>query len=157
MKLNKTALLAVVATALLSASVYADGERGRPGADRQFGGPGFGMHAPGMMIERMAKHLDLDDVQRDSLENIVSAAKPELEALREQLHANHEAIRDLDASDPEVQNIAMSNGELATQGTLLLARIRSEIHAVLTDEQRAMLAEVRERRKERFERRQERR
>lgn len=157
MRMNKTALLAVVATALLAGSAYADGERGRPGPDRHFGGPGFGMHAPEMMIERMAEHLDLDDVQRDSLDNIMSAAKPELEALREQLRANHEALRDLDASDPEVQNIAISNGELATEGTLLLTRIRSEIDAVLTDEQRARLAEARERRKERFERRQERR
>ena len=115
------------------------------------------MHAPEMMIERMAEHLDLDDVQRDSLENIINAARPELDALREKLRANHEALRDLDVNDPEVQNIAISNGELATEGTLLLTRIRSEIDAVLTDEQRAKLAEAKERRMERFERRLERR
>ena len=157
MRINKTALLAVVATALLSAGAYADAERGRPGADRHFGGPGFGMPAPEMRVERMAKHLDLDDVQRESVESIMSAAKPELEALREQFRANHETLQDLDANDPEVQNIAMSNGELATQGTLLFTRIRGEINAVLTDEQRAKLAEGKERRKERFERQQERR
>lgn len=157
MRMNKTAWLAVVTTALLSTSAYADSERGRPGPGGHFGGPDFGMHAPEMMIERMAEHLDLDDVQRDSLENIINAARPELDALRAQLRANHEALRELDVNDPEVQNIAISNGELATEGTLLLTRIRSEIDAVLTDEQRAKLAEAKERRKERFERRLERR
>lgn len=156
MRTNKTALLAIVATTLLSAGAYAGGERGRPAPDRHFGGPGFGMPAPEMRIERMAEHLDLDDVQRESVENIVNAAKPEIKALREQLRANHEALRDLDANDPEVQNIAISNGELATEGTLLFTRIRGEINAVLTDEQRAKLAEVKEHRKERFERRQDR-
>jgi Spy/CpxP family protein refolding chaperone len=157
MKMNKTALLAVIATALLAASAYADGERGRPGPGGHIGGPGFGMHVPEMMIERMAEYLDLDDAQRDSLDNIMSAAKPELQALREQLRANHEALRDLDVNDAEIQNIAISNGELATQGTLLLTRIRTEIDAVLTDEQRTRLAEAKERRKERFERRREQR
>ena len=157
MRVNKTALLAVVATTLLSAAVYADGQRGRQGPDRYFDGPGFGLPTPMMRIERMAEHLDLDDVQREQVENIMTAAKPELKALREQLRANKNALRDLDGNDPEVQNIAISNGELATEGTLLAARIRGEINAVLTDEQRAKLDEGKERRKERFERRQDRR
>ena len=157
MRINKTALLAVVAIALLSAGAYAESKHGRPGIDRHFGGPGFGMRAPERMIERMAEHLDLDDIQRESLENIVNAAKPEFEALREQLRANHEALREMEANDPEIQNIAISNGELATAGTLLFTRVRGEINAVLTDEQRAELAETMERRKERFERRKERR
>lgn len=157
MRVNKTAVLAVVATTLLSAAVYADGQRGRQGPDRGFGGPGFGIPAPMMRIERMAERLDLDDVQRERVENIVTAAKPELKALREQFRANHDALKELDANDAEVQNIAISNGELATEGTLLVMRIRGEIHAVLTEEQLAKLAEGKERRKERFERRQERR
>jgi Spy/CpxP family protein refolding chaperone len=158
MRLNKTALLAVVATTLLSSAVYADGQRGRQGPDRGFDGPGFGLPTPMMRIERMAEHLDLDDVQYEQLENIMAAAKPELKALREQLRANKKALRDLDANDPEVQTIAISNGELATEGTLLATRIRGEINAVLTDEQRARLDEGKERRKkERFERRQDRR
>ncbi len=157
MRFNKAALLALVSTAMLTVTAYAeDGER-RHGPGRHFGGPGFGMPLPEMMIERMAEHLDLDDAQYESVDNIMSAAKPELQALREKVRANHEALRELDASDPEVQNIAIANGELATEATLLFTRIRGEINAVLTDEQRAKLAERKERRKERFERRTERR
>ena len=161
MNTKKAGLLAFVTVAMLATFAYAGGKDGRHGPGRDFGGPGFGMPDPGMMIGRMAEHLDLDDTQRESVENIVEAAKPEMKVLREQFRANHEALQALDAADPEIQNIAISNGQLATEGTLLFSRIRGEIHAVLTDEQLAKAAELKEerkeQRKERGERRKERR
>ena len=157
MNTKKAGLLAFVTVAMLSTIAFAGGKDGRPGPDRHFGGPGFGMPDPGMIIGRMAERLDLDDAQRESVKNIMDAAKPELKVLREQLRANHEALQALDAGDPEVQNIAISNGQLATEGTLLFSRIRGEIHAVLTDEQLAKAAELKEQRKERGERRKDRR
>ena len=92
-----------------------------------------------MISGRMADRLDLDETQRETVKNIMEAAQPEMKALREKLRANHDALQALDVGDPEVQNIAASNGELATEATLLFSRIRGEIHAVLTDEQRAQL------------------
>ena len=113
------------------------------------------------MLEHMADYLDLDEAQRDTVENIVEAARPELEALREQVRANREALRALDATDPaystELDNIALSNGQLATEGTLLFTRLRVEIDAVLTEEQREKLARGKERMRQAFERRSQRR
>lgn len=157
MNTRKAGLLAFVTVAMLATIAYAGGNDGRPGPGRHGGGPGFGIPDPGMMIGRMAEHLDLDDVQRESVKNIMEAAKPELKALREQFSSNREALQALDAGDPEVQNIAISNGQLATEGTLLFSRIRGEIHAVLTDEQLAKAAELKDQRKERGERRKDRR
>ena len=157
MKTKKAVLLAFVSVAVLSTIAYAGAGEGRPGPGRHFGGHGFGMPDPGMMIGRMAEHLELDDTQRENVQNIVDAAKPEVEALREQFRNNHEALQALDSGDPEIQNIALSNGQLATEGTLLFSRIRGEIHAVLTDEQLAKAAEFKEQRKERDERRKDRR
>ncbi len=161
MRFSKTALLALVSTAMLSASAFAGDDDGRRGPGRHFGGPGFGMPDPGMISGRMADRLGLDETQRETVKNIMEAAQPEMKALREKLRANHDALQALDAADPEVQNIAASNGELATEATLLFSRVRGEIHAVLTDEQRAQLAELKEdrkeKRKERGERRQDRR
>ena len=125
------------------------------------GGPMPGV--PGdleFMIERMADHLDLTDDQRVSIENILQAAKPEIEALRDQARANRDALEALDPSDPAydstLQNIAISNGELATAGTLLMVRVRGEAHAVLTEEQIAKLergkARIKDRMRNRFER-----
>lgn len=155
MKAQTVAVLALVSMAAVSTVAYAefgDGPRGRFGA-----GPGFGFPGPAMMLEHMAEHLDLDDAQRDTVRNIMEAAKPELEALREQFKANRKALEALDASDAaystELNNIALSNGQLATEGTLLFTRIRSDINAVLTDEQRDKLARGKERRHQAFERR----
>ena len=158
MRMNKTVFLALLTSGLLATSAYADFDGKKGPRDRHFDGPGFGMPHPGMISERMAERLGLDEAQRESVDNIMSAAKPEIKALREKAKANRDALKELDASDPEVQNIAISNGELATEATLLFARVRGEINAVLTDEQRAELAELKEhkadRRAERKERRQ---
>ena len=145
MRMNKTALLALVASSLLAASAFADVDDKKGPRGERFDGPGFGMPHPGMMMGRIAERLDLDEAQRESVDNIMSAAKPEIKALRDRAKANHEALKALGAGDPEVQNIAISNGELATEATLLFARVRSEIDAVLTDEQRAELAELQDR------------
>jgi Spy/CpxP family protein refolding chaperone len=143
--MNRTALLALLTSGLLATSAYAEVDDKKGPRGRHFDGPGFGMPQPGMMIGRMAERLGLDDAQRETVKNIMEAAKPEIKALRERTKANHEALKALAPGDPEVQNIAISNGELATEATLLFARVRGEIDAVLTDEQRAELAELKDR------------
>ena len=153
MKIHTIAMLALVSMTAFSAAAQA-GPGGMPGM--MFGGgPG-----PGMMLEHMADHLDLDNAQRESVHNILEAARPEIEALRAQFRANREALEALDASDPayssELNSIAISNGQLATEGTLLFTRIRTEVHAVLTDEQLEKLARSKQRMREAFERRSQR-
>ena len=154
MKTQTIALLAILSMAAFSISAQA-GPGGPPG---MFGaGPGMGFGGPRMMLEHMADHLDLDDAQRDAVRNILEAAQPEIQALREQAKANREALQALDASDPSysttLNNIALSNGQLATEGTLLFTRVRGEVNAVLTDEQRAKLERGKQRMKAAFERR----
>ena len=145
----------VLLTALFAAAVAAPA-----GADRM-GPPGFpgggALPDPGLMIEHMADYLDLDATQRAEVQNIVEAARPEFEALRMQLRANREAMQSLDAEVPgywtQLNDIAISNGQLATDGTLLFTRVRTEIRAVLTEEQRDKLARSRERMQNAFEHR----
>ena len=145
----------VLLAALSMAAVSTPAEAGRGGG---LGFPGGGaFHDPDLMVERMADHLDLDDTQRAQVLNIMEAAKPEFEALREQMRANREALASLDAQDPgysaQLNDIAMSNGQLATDGTLLFSRVRSEVNAVLTEEQREKLARSKNRMRKAFERR----
>ncbi len=96
-----------------------------------------------MFSERSLERLDLDDTQRQSIENIIATAKPDIETLREQSRANREALDALDTSTAgnlqELQNLAAENGRLATESTLLKFRVRSEILSALNDEQRAAL------------------
>ena len=144
----------VVLVAVLVAA-FAINAQANPRA-QMFGGPGFGIPDPEIMIEHMADHLDLDDTQRASIENILEAVQPEAEALRERFRENREALHALDASDPAydttLNNLALSQGQLATEGVLLATRVRTEIHAVLTDEQVEKLERGKARMKKRIER-----
>ncbi len=145
MKLLTTLLLSALVFAGLASTAFA-----APGFGLGPGGPGN----PALMLEHMADHLDLTEEQRYSVENILEAAKPEIEAIREQAKANREAIHALDPADPaydvQLNNIAVSNGELATTGTLLAVRVRNEVAAVLTEEQVAKLERGKERMKKRM-------
>ncbi len=151
MKNTPYVVLVAVLIAAFSINAYAN-PRGHG-----FGGPGFGFPDPTLMIEHMADHLDLDDAQRATIGNILEAVRPEAEALREQFRANREALHALDTSDPAYEttlnNLAMSQGQLATEGILLATRIRTEIRAVLTDEQAEKLERGKERMKKRIQRR----
>ena len=144
MKLPTALLLTVLAVAGLSNTVNA--------------APGFGPGGPGgpaFMLEHMVDHLDLTSEQQAAIESILEASKPEMEALREQVQANRKAIKALDPAstsyDAELNNLALSNGELATTGTLLAVRVKTEVAAVLTDEQKAKLERGKQRMKKRIQ------
>ncbi|MGI9271725.1 MAG: Spy/CpxP family protein refolding chaperone [Woeseiaceae bacterium] len=146
MKNRIAAIMLVLMTASLGASVYAetDDRAKRDRGDRHgWSGEGFG--APGAFSEKVADRLGLDETQRQTLENIKLAAEPEMTALRERKKANSEKMKALDPNDPNrsalLNDIAVENGQLATEATLLFDRVRGEISAVLTDEQRAKVAE----------------
>lgn len=73
----------------------------------------------GINVERMASHLGLDDTQKQAIENIQLAAQPEFEALQVKMR------------------------EIQAARKALADRVRGEVEAVLTDEQRAKFAENR--------------
>ena len=139
---------------LLALSLVAEAHPGG-GMKRGFGGPGAGF--PGKMLERMSEHLDLDETQRQSVENILEASKPEFEALRDRFKANREALQALDPAGASysvnLEAAAAENGRLATEATLLRSRVRTEINAVLTEEQREKLARSKARFRDAFKRR----
>ena len=103
---------------------------------------------------RMIAHLELDEEQAQIVMNIVEASRPEIEALRQRIRANHEATRSLDVSGADfgtkLQNLAVENGELTAEMTILQGRVRADVHAVLTPEQQGKLAEVTLDRQQRF-------
>lgn len=140
-------IIAVLTALTVSGNLLAqdDGEsgydRGRQAGEHR--GPGLAFGDPVMMIERMASRLDLAETQRQSLSNIMEAARPEFAALRESARENREAVHALDVDDPDygaaLQNLAAKSGEHAAELTLLTGRVRSELAAILTAEQRATL------------------
>lgn len=100
---------------------------------------------PAHMVERMSRHLDLDETQSQTISNILQAVESEADSLRERSRTNYEALRALDVNDANysttLQNLSAQSGELATERALLHGRVRGEIHAVLTAEQQQKMAD----------------
>lgn len=108
---------------------------------------GTGMHeggGPERLVKHLTRKLDLDQAQQQQIENIVSAAKPEIGALRDRAAANRNAMHELDINasnhDARLNVLATEKGAIATEQALLHGRLKSEIHAVLTPEQKQELA-----------------
>jgi Spy/CpxP family protein refolding chaperone len=152
-----TALMASnipAATAQETAADKAHGDRheGRGHGERR-GGMDRSFRNPEKFAERLQQHLELSDLQRQSISNILLAAKPEAEALRQAARSNREAMRALDtaASDyaSRVESLSAERGQLAADRAALHGRVRASIDAELTPEQREKMAEAKSRRHER--------
>ena len=129
-----------------------DGEHHR--MHRSHGGMMHGGPDIDRIVEHMSRRLELDERQELAIRKIVDAAKPEAEALRQQVQSDRRAMHDLNVADAEydakLQDYASRNGELATQMTLLHGRTMAKVKAELTDEQRAKFSEVRDGMHKRF-------
>lgn len=116
-------------------------------------GPGMGGSFPGaeLVMDHVADYLDLDEAQRDAIAGIIDSVQPEAQVLREQARSNRETIQALDPSDADydsvLNEVAISNGNLATQATILFAEVRQDVGEVLTPEQLEKLENARERRR----------
>jgi Spy/CpxP family protein refolding chaperone len=142
-------LLAIALLSLLAYASAANADDGRGDGYGDRSGMGRGLMIPARMLDR----LDLDDTQRQTVDNIFEAAKPEFDALRERRQANRTLLADLDPADAsyaiDLEAAAAENGQLAKDATLLFSRVRNEVNAVLSDDQRAKLKERMDRRKDR--------
>lgn len=126
---------------------------------RRMRGPGHRMHHDefgdsARMLERMTRHLDLDDTQSQTISNILEGAKPEIDALRERAHAARTAMHELDVDDPDygnnLQRLSTEIGALTSEAALMHGRLRADVFAELTSEQRERAAEGRGRMRHRF-------
>lgn len=112
---------------------------------------------PERLVERMTRRLDLDAVQQQNIGNHLTAVQPEFEALSERAQGNREALRALDTASADyaaqLDSLAVERGQIATERTMLLGRLRAQVANELTDEQRAEAEALFEQRRGRFERR----
>lgn len=153
------AVAALTLAAGLAVAAPDGGDRGGRGQHDDWSGQRDGgrMANPERLVERMTRHVDLDETQEQTVRNILEAAKPEFESLRERGRTNMTAMRDLDPADPDysarLDDLSAENGQLVADGTRLVGRVRGEVYAVLTPEQIAELEAAGDRMRERFRRR----
>ncbi|MCH8071796.1 MAG: periplasmic heavy metal sensor [Proteobacteria bacterium] len=158
--INKFVTMATAVMMCTAAGTYAfaqdsegnDGKRHMRGASHRMHHDGFG--DPARMLEMMTRHLELDDTRSQTIGNILEAAKPDIDALRERVQATRKAMRELDVSDPgywdKLQTLSTDIGALTSETALLHGRLRADVFAELTPEQRERAAEGRSRMGDRF-------
>jgi len=124
------------------------------------GGPGMspaGAFAGGAVmqrIQRMLHHLDLSDEQEAEVRAILEAARPEFRAHLESLRAAREELRKLDPAtfdEAKVRELAGAQAGEMVEMVVLGQKVRSQVWAVLTPEQREQAAGMQARMRERME------
>jgi len=131
-----------------------DGKRHMRWAGQRLDHDEFG--DPVRMVEMMTRHLDLDESQSLAIGNILEAAKPEIDALRTRAQDGRQAMKTLDINDPdygnELQNLSTEIGALTSAAILLHGRLRADVNAEMTPEQRQRAVAGRDRMREGFRR-----
>jgi len=103
------------------------------------GAPGPGGDGPGHLYGK----LGLSAEQQASIKSIMTAAKPQMKSMHDQMRANHLKLMQTKPDDPNYGNVvaevAQSNAALASQRTTRAAERRTEMYAVLTPAQKTQL------------------
>ena len=94
----------------------------------------------GSRIEKMIKHLDLDEGQAEQVRNIRDNYRPQMKELKEKMKDNRQQLHELAQADTldqeQVKIIAEVIGDLITEKIILRTTMKSEIRMILSEEQR---------------------
>lgn len=131
----------------------APGERAHHG-DRKGGHHGHhGDKGPGMML----RGIDLTEAQKAKVDELHSAAAPEIRAAMKEAFEARRALHELTVSgsfdEAKAREIAQKGADAMARASVLKAKTHSQVLATLTPEQRKQLADQAEQRKERMEQR----
>jgi periplasmic protein CpxP/Spy len=102
-------------------------------------GHGPGGDGPGHLFSKLGLSAD----QEASIKAIMTAAKPQMKSMHDQMRANHLKLMQTKPDDPNYGNVvaevAQSNATLASQRTTHAAELRHQMYAVLTPAQKTQL------------------
>src|ERR1700736_3666049 len=119
---------------------------GTPGPGPPGWGHGPGGDGPGHFYSK----LGLSAEQQASIKSIMTAAKPQMKGMHDQMRANHLKLMQTKPDDPNYGNVvaevAQSNAALPSQRTTRAAELRTQMYAVLTPQQKTQLATLEARR-----------
>lgn len=156
--MKKKIIITISVLALLvTGTIFAFASQHQFGKHR-FGGRGLAGN-PEKLIEhalnRATVVLDLTDTQKTQIKAIIEAEKPVVQPLLMQLAANRQEL--LKVSDngqfneTQVQAIAAKQGQTMSQLIVEKERVKAQVYAVLTPEQRAKAKKMRDQFMDRFQ------
>ncbi len=150
MQWNRTtkvvSIVAVVALAGAFAVSQAAGHHGHMGM-----GDGFGP-SPEHILAFMTDALDLTDAQQTQAKAILEKEKPSFQPLIQQLKDGHTQMRALEESttfdEAAVRALATQHAQAITELIVTKARVKSELFAILTPDQKAKATKMMNRHEE---------
>jgi Spy/CpxP family protein refolding chaperone len=124
------------------------------GRHRHMGmGDGFGP-SPEHIVAFMTDTLDLTDAQQAQAKAILDKEKPNFQPLIQQLADGHKQMRALEESptfdEPTIRAQATKQAQTMTELIVTKARVKSELFAILTTDQRAKATKLMNRHEERM-------
>ena len=151
-------IAALLAAAVVCSALYAvaaDPLAGSTLAVEKRGGDGAGMYEmrKGRHFDRMAEALDLTPEQREQIQAIRAAEQEKVAPLRQQMKEGREQLHAVIVKQPfdeaAVRTLAAGQAEIRTEMIVSHARVKNQIHALLTPEQREKAEQMRSSMKER--------
>ena len=153
MKKITVAILSIILVAMGAMFIFAQNggnAEGKQGFGKR-GGHKRGGH--GLFL----RGLDLTDEQKAQVKTVTEASREKTKSLHEQLKASREQLDQATANgafdEAQVTALAQAQAALHAQMIVEKERVKSQIFALLTDEQKAKASEMREKMKERFKNR----
>lgn len=160
MKKLTIAILAIAITAAGAVIIFGQ-TGGRDGkGERRFSHRGK-MHERGMIGGRMFRHLDLTDAQKEQMKTIGEASRETTKGLRENQRNIRRQLGELGTDgtfdQAAVETLAGQQADIQKQLIIERQKVKAQMFAILTPEQKAKFAELKaqmaERMKERMEKR----
>ena len=112
---------------------------------------GFSAHMLGFYTD----YLDLTDAQQAQMKDILAKEKPTIQPLMQQMRQGRQQMKQLEQAstfdEAKVRAAASSQTQAMTELMVQKARIKSELMAVLTPDQKDKLAKFERRRQARFQ------
>lgn len=146
--MNSTVKTVLIAATLIGSMAATAAHAGKSCGKEHHGQRGFDSE---QRINRMADRLELSAEQRDKVRAIADKSRPALRAVHDKMRDNRQAMRTLmqqeKAGDSDIRKLAEARGKLVAEMTVLRARMKSEVHAVLTPAQRDKLKQHSEQRR----------
>lgn len=148
MQLNRFKILAAALVITLCATVAVSQT-----VKRTHGG--FYGHGFGRMLGVNPDYLDLTDAQQAQMKDILTKEKPNIQPLMQQLRQSHQQMQQLEQAGPfdegKVRPLATQQAQTMTELLVQKARIKSELMAVLTADQKDKLSKLQARRQARMQ------
>jgi periplasmic protein CpxP/Spy len=117
-------------------------------ADAQHGCFEHGHHG----MQHMAQQLNLSDKQQEQFKQLHRESRDRMQSTRDAMQDNREALMKLDPSakdyTAQVDKLAAKEGKLVEQMVKEHAKLRADIYAILTPEQRSKMTELHKQRED---------